>query len=69
MSHPNLQVASKSDNWKNEGGSLGSQDDAAALGIVRHQSETYSVGGFQYTNLTDAVAQARRMVKLERELL
>lgn len=69
MSHPNPQIASKSDSWENEGGSVGSQDDASALGIVRHQSETYSVGGFQYTNLTDAVAQARRMVKLERELL
>jgi hypothetical protein len=32
-------------------------------------TETYSVGVYHYTNLTDAIAQARRMTKLERELL
>lgn len=70
MSHPQTQQsASKSGSWENEGGSLAPQDVAAALGIARHLTETYSVGGFQYTNLTDAIAQARRMAKLERELL
>jgi hypothetical protein len=32
-------------------------------------TESYSVGGYRYTNLTDAIAQARRMAKLESELL
>jgi hypothetical protein len=32
-------------------------------------SETYSVGGYRYTTLTDAIAQARRMTKLEKDLL
>ena len=52
-----------------QGGSLPPEQLAASLGIVRHVTETYSVGGFKYTSLTDAVAQARRMIKLERELL
>jgi hypothetical protein len=41
---------------------------AERLGVVRHVTETYSVGGYRYTSLTDAIAQARRMTKLEREL-
>lgn len=57
----------------------GSRDDARGpvalremaerLGVVRHLTETYSVGGYRYTNLADAIAQARSMAKLERELL
>lgn len=42
---------------------------AESLGVVRHMTETYSVGSFRYTSLTDAVAQARRMIRLERELI
>lgn len=42
---------------------------ARSLGIVSHLTETYSVGGYRYTTLTDAIAQARRMTKLENELL
>ena len=63
------QSTSKSETWENEGDSLSPQDVAESLGIVRHLTETYSIGGYQYTNLTDAIAQARRMAKLERELL
>jgi len=33
---------------------------AESLGVVRHRTETYSVGGFRYANPTDAIAQARR---------
>ena len=42
---------------------------AESLGVTRHVAETYSVGSYRYTNLGDAVAQARRMVALECELL
>jgi hypothetical protein len=42
---------------------------AEKLGVVRHVTETYSVGDFRYTSLTDAIAQARRMTQLERELI
>lgn len=70
MSDPeSVSAPAKSDAWENEGGSLASHADAERLGIVRHVTETYSVGGFRYTSLTDAIAQARRMTKLERELL
>lgn len=68
-SHSIQQSPAKSASWENEGGSLAPHDLADSLGVVRHITETYSVGGFQYTNLTDAIAQARRMAKLERELL
>ena len=54
---------------ENEGGSLTALPSAESLGILRQVTETYSVGGYQYTNLTDAMAQARRMAKLESELL
>jgi hypothetical protein len=42
---------------------------AASLGVTCQAAETYSVGVYRYTNLGDAVAQARRMVALECELL
>ncbi|WP_126177092.1 hypothetical protein [Tsuneonella rigui] len=58
-----------SESWENEGGGLVAETLAGSLGVLRHLTETYSVGGFQYTNLTDAIAQARRMTKLEREVL
>ena len=70
MSDPEITSApAKPETWENEGGSLASLGDAERLGVVRHVTETYSVGGFRYTSLTDAIAQARRMVKLERDLL
>lgn len=49
----------------------GSMSDPSpeSLGIIRQMTETYLVGGFRYTTLSDAVAQARRMAKLESELL
>jgi hypothetical protein len=69
MSDPEIVSAPpKPEAWENEGGSLASPEDAERLGVVRHLTETYSVGEFRYTSLTDAVAQARRMAKPEREL-
>ena len=51
------------ENWENEGGSLSSATEAELLGVTLLLSETYVVGGYTYTNLTDAVAQGRRMQK------
>ena len=56
-------------NSENEGGSVPPVQLAESLGITRQMTETYAVGGYRYTNLVDAIAQARRMTKLERELL
>ena len=64
MSHPQTNaVPAKAESWENEGGSVAPEQVAESLGVVRHLTETYSVGGFQYTNLADAIAQARRMAK------
>ena len=40
---------------------LDAANEAEALGVTRLLSETYVVGGYTYTNLTDAVARGRRM--------
>jgi hypothetical protein len=67
------QTSPRTESWENEGGSVpGSAPEspdslAEALGITREINETYSVGGYHYTNLTDAIAQARRMTKLDGE--
>ncbi len=65
---PNKSEA-KTQSWENEGGSIAPDELAASFGVVRQMSETYTVGGYRYTTLTDAVAQARRMVRLEQDLL
>lgn len=59
----------KTDSWENEGGAAAPPQLAESLGVIRHMTETYSVGDYRYTSLTDAIAQARRMAKLERALL
>jgi hypothetical protein len=64
----NLPTA-KTESWENEGGSVTPVDLALSLGVTRQMTETYRVGGYHYTNLADAIAQARRMAKLEAELL
>jgi hypothetical protein len=69
MSDQSSNPSAKTDSWENEGGSGSPFVLAMSLGITRQMTETYSVGGYRYTNLTDAMAQARRMAKLERELL
>ena len=50
------------------GHKLSHQALAERLGVTRHMTESYSVGGFRYTSLTDAIAQARRMAKIGHEL-
>lgn len=70
MSDPTITpIPGTSDAWESEGGSLGSLELAERLGVIRHVTESYSVGEFRYTSLADAIAQARRMTALERELL
>lgn len=53
---------------ENEGGSPLTESYPESLGITRRLTETYIVGGYSYTNLADATAQARRMQKQERVL-
>jgi hypothetical protein len=49
--------------WENEGGSVKPADSPEELGVTRVLSETFVVGGYSYTNLSDALAQGRRMQK------
>ena len=66
MSHPQPNpLPSRAELWENVGREHCAGTECRVPGIVCHLTETYSVGGFQYTNLTDAIAQARRMAKLE----
>jgi hypothetical protein len=66
VSQPALKAASaRNDSWENEGGSVAPVDPAETLGIARLVTETYSICGYHYTSLTDAVAQAGRMSKLD----
>ena len=53
----------RAENWENEGGSLSPAGDAEALGVTTHLTENYTVGGYRYTNLADAIAQGQRMQK------
>jgi hypothetical protein len=63
MSQPPLSRPG-AESWENEGGSL-RFPAAEALGVTRVLTESFRVGGYAYTNLADAVAQARRMQKQE----
>ena len=56
-------------NTESEVGDLEAFAYAASLGVTRHAAETYAVGGYRYTNLSDAVTQARRMPQSERDAL
>ena len=62
-------AASTTESWEDEGGSVQPLHYAESLGVTRHMTESFSVGGYRYTNIADAVAQARRMTKQEREVL
>ena len=53
----NLTTRGPSEGWENEGGSL----RAAPSEITHVLVETFKVGGYTYTPLVDAEAQARRM--------
>ena len=68
QSPTNTTAVTRFDDWEYEDGTMPSAELAERLGVTRHMTEPYSVGGFRYTSLTDAIAQARRMAKLEREL-
>ena len=68
MAH-DLTSRSHTEGWENEGASASPVKLARSLGVTRQLTETYTVGGFRYTSLDDAIAQARRMAKLESELL
>ncbi|HEY6814210.1 MAG TPA: hypothetical protein VI168_01600 [Croceibacterium sp.] len=57
--HPIWKSASES--WENEGGTVRALSYAESLGVTRVLTETFKVGGYSYTTLADAVAQARRM--------
>lgn len=52
----------RAESWENEGGSL-RQASYASLGVTTVLSETYTVGGYRYTNLADAIAQGERIQK------
>ena len=67
MSHQPVAKA-PAENWENEGGSAPADSYLESLGITRLLAETYVVGGYSYTNLADAAAQARRMQKPETAL-
>jgi hypothetical protein len=62
MSHQPVAKA-PAENSENEGGSAPADSYLESLGITRMLAETYVVGGYSYTNLADAAAQARRMQK------
>jgi hypothetical protein len=58
-----LTPRSLSEGWENEGGSLRAAPAADGSTITRVLVETFKVGGYTYTNLPDAEAQARRLRK------
>jgi hypothetical protein len=70
MSYPqSVRVASPNGEVsEDEACGIASVGLAMSLGLTRQMTETYSVGGYRYTNLTDAIAEARRMTKLEAKL-
>lgn len=45
--------------WENEGGSL-DKGPAASLGIRHSMTDQFETGGFRYTKLADAIAEAKR---------
>ena len=53
----------RAENWENEGGSLPPASHAESLGVTPHVTENYTVGGYRYTNLADAIAQGQRLQK------
>lgn len=45
--------------WENEGGSL-DKELAASLGIEHSVTDQFETGGYHYTKLADAIAEAKR---------
>lgn len=46
------------DAWENEGGSL--EGLATSLGITHSLTNQFEIGGYRYTQLVDAIAEAKR---------
>jgi hypothetical protein len=66
MSHRRpIDIPPGGDSRENGGASIALHELAESLGVVRHLTETYSVGGFRYIRVTDAIVQARRMAKIK----
>lgn len=62
MSHSSSEgTAVPTEPPKVEDGRIATLRLAESLGVTRQVSETYSIGGYSYTNLADAIAQARRI--------
>jgi hypothetical protein len=57
----NIIPPPSAERWENEGGTVRPDSYAESLGITRVLTESFKVGGYTYSNLPDAVAQARRM--------
>lgn len=51
--------------WENEGGSL-AVSTANSLGIKHSVVDQFEIGGYRYSNLDDAVAEAKRALERER---
>lgn len=51
--------------WENEVGSL-AVDTANSLGIKHSVVDQFEIGGYRYSNLDDAVAEAKRALERER---
>lgn len=60
--------STKTDSWENEGGSVTPEQAARELGVVRTMTETFSVGGYRYTNLMHAISEARRMREADKAI-
>jgi len=45
---------------ENDGGSVAPLSYAESIGVTRVLTETFKAGGYSYTSLADAVAQAHR---------
>jgi hypothetical protein len=58
---PKWSDAEQAAQWENEGGHLQAPLSLGELGITRILTENFLVGGYRYTALADAVAQAKRM--------
>lgn len=61
VSPKSAKASPRTESWENEGGSLTPEQAARELGVIQTMTETFSVGGYRYTNLMHAISQARRL--------
>lgn len=63
LSDPGKQASTgtpqSTEGWENEGGSLEALSSIPP-GVVRRTEETFTAGGYRYTNLSDAIAEVER---------